>query len=94
MDEMMNTTPETGDVTPPEDMRVGICPYYDRDRGKGRVYCECARFRFPDAGSRREIVYRFCAHPTGYKDCALKICMDHYYERKYAYHEEDESGNA
>ncbi len=70
------------------DIRVGICPYYIRDRGKGQVYCECARFRFPDAPARREIVYRFCAHPQGYKDCVIKQCMDHYYERKYEGHEE------
>ena len=61
----------------------GICPYFMRDRGKGVVYCECAKFRFPDKGSRREIVYRFCAHPEGYKACMIKQALDHYYERKY-----------
>ena len=60
-----------------------VCPYYQRDRGEGRVYCECARFRFPDKETRREIVYAFCAHPEGYKRCALKQAMDHFYERKY-----------
>ncbi len=69
------------------DLKVGICPYYLRNRGKGLVYCECARFRFPDAASCREILYRFCAHPTGYKSCVLKIAMDNYYERKYEEHE-------
>ncbi len=78
----------SGAVPLPEDIHVGICPYYVRDRGKGLVYCECARFRFPDAGARREIVYRFCAHPTGYKDCMIKQSLDHYYERKYTAHEE------
>ncbi len=62
---------------------VGICPYYDRERGKGKMSCEGATFRFPDLVARREIVYRFCAHPTGYRDCVLKQCLDHYYERKY-----------
>ena len=66
---------------------VGICPYYLRDRGNGMVYCECARFRFPDKLARREFVYRFCAHPEGYRDCQLKVVMDHYYERKYETHE-------
>lgn len=61
----------------------GICPYFDRDRGKGVVYCECARFHFPDKRARREIVYRFCAHPDGYKACMIKQALDHYYERKY-----------
>ncbi len=65
------------------DLQVGICPYYLRDRGKGRVYCECCRFDFPDKISRREILYRFCAHPTGYKACMIKQALDNYYERKY-----------
>lgn len=63
--------------------REGICPYFQRDRGKGVVYCECAKFKFPDKVSRREIVYRFCAHPEGYKACMIKQALDHYYERKY-----------
>ena len=63
--------------------REEICPYFMRDRGKGVVYCECAKFRFPDKVSRREIVYRFCAHPEGYKACMIKQALDHYYERKY-----------
>lgn len=70
-----------------EDGGSGICPYFLRDRGRGQVICECARFRFPDAPARREIVYRFCAHPTGYKACVIKQAMDHYYERRYAEHE-------
>jgi hypothetical protein len=28
-------------------------------------------------------VYRFCAHPEGYKACMIKQTLDHYYERKY-----------
>ncbi len=82
---------QTNDPTPspsPEELNVGICPYFVRDRGKGLVYCECARFRFPDKLARREIVYRFCAHPSGYKSCALKQCMDNYYERKFTSHEQ------
>ena len=75
-------------ATPEEQERhEGICPYFDRERGKGVVYCECARFKFPDKGSRREIVYRYCAHPEGYKSCMLKKALDHYYERKYEMHE-------
>lgn len=70
-----------------QDLHVGICPYYIRDRSNGVVYCECARFRFPDKQSRREIVYRYCAHPEGYKSCMLKNALDHYYERKYDKHE-------
>ncbi|MBE6586607.1 MAG: hypothetical protein E7645_08855 [Ruminococcaceae bacterium] len=72
----------------------GICPYYLRDKGNGMVYCECARFRFPDKLSRREIVYGFCAHPDNYKKCAIKQAMDHYYERKYNMIDADERGSA
>lgn len=68
-------------------LTVGICPYYKQDRGRGHVCCEGATFRFPDKLSRREYVYRFCAHPEGYKECPLKIALDHFYERKYTYHE-------
>lgn len=68
----------------PVESMVGICPYYIRERGKGVVNCECARFRFPDTLARREIVYTFCGHPSGYKTCPLKVAMDHFYERKYA----------
>lgn len=70
----------------PENTDIGeaVCPYYVKDRGRGRISCECAQFRFPDRLTRREILYRFCAHPGGYKDCALKQAMDRFYERKYA----------
>lgn len=67
--------------------REGICPYFVRERKPDIVSCECARLKFPDRDSRREIVYRYCAHPQGYKACMLKQAMDHYYERKYAQHE-------
>lgn len=73
---------------------VGICPYFLRDRGKGMVYCECARFRFPDKLARREIVYSFCAHPDNYKKCVLKQAMDHFYERKFTLIEAEERGQA
>ena len=66
-----------------EDTHIGICPYYQRDRGNGVVCCECARFHFPDKVARREIVYGFCAHPDNFKKCAIKQAMDHYHERKY-----------
>ena len=78
--------PDTLDTEEATDLQVGLCPYYIRDRGKGRVYCECCRFSFPDKGARREIIYRYCAHPTGYKSCMIKQCMDNFYERKYSEH--------
>jgi hypothetical protein len=62
---------------------AGACPYFVKDKGDGYVYCECARFRFPDKKARRDIIYTYCAHPDGYKECVLKKVMDQYYERKY-----------
>ena len=61
-----------------------ICPYYKREDYRGTIYCECARLRVPDKQSRREIVYRFCAHPEGYRVCPFKVALDGYYERRYA----------
>lgn len=66
---------------------IQLCPYFKQDRGRGHICCEGATFKFPDKLARREYVYRFCAHPEGYKQCQLKLTMDHFYERKYAYHE-------
>ena len=43
---------------------AGTCPYFQREKGDGYTYCECARFRFPDKQARRDIVYKYCAHPT------------------------------
>ena len=83
-------TPAPKKRTTAEDVtesREGICPYFTRERSHGVVSCECARLKFPDRDSRREIVYRYCAHPEGYKACMLKQALDHYYERKYARHE-------
>ena len=66
---------------------VGICPFYLQDRGNGRVNCEGASLKFPDKEARREFVYRLCAHPDGYKECRLRVALEHYYERKYEEHE-------
>ncbi len=66
---------------------IQLCPYFKQDRGRGHICCEGATFKFPDKLARREYVYRFCAHPEGYRQCPLKLTMDHFYERKYAYHE-------
>ena len=61
----------------------GGSAYFIRDRGRGVIYCECARFHFPDKLARREIVYTYCAHPSGYRQCVLKQAMDGFYRRKY-----------
>ena len=72
---------------PEQEAHVGYCPYFYRERSQGVVYCEGARLKFPDKDARREILYRYCAHPEGYKACMLKQALDHYYERKYENHE-------
>ncbi len=63
---------------------TGICPYLKDARGCGRTVCECARFTFPDNISRREILYKFCGHPTGWQQCTFKSVLDGYYERKFS----------
>lgn len=61
-----------------------ICPYFKKTPDDKRIVCECAKFKFPDIIARRELLYGFCAHPTGYNNCLLKQTMDkYYYERKY-----------
>ena len=70
-----------------ENVAVGICPFFLQDRGNGRVCCEGASLKFPDKEARREFVYRLCAHPEGYKECRMRIALEHYYERKYEDHE-------
>lgn len=79
-DDRRERLPETDTA----DYHAGICPYFRRERGGGVIYCECATLRFPDKQARRDIVYRFCAHPEGYHACPLKQALDGYYERKYA----------
>lgn len=62
----------------------GMCPYLRKMKDKQEVYCECAKFKFPDSVARREIIYAYCAHPTDFNNCAFKQVMDrYYYERKF-----------
>ncbi len=63
---------------------TGMCPYLKDARNLERTVCECARFTFPDKISRRDILYKYCGHPTGWKQCAFKSVMDGYYERIYS----------
>ena len=70
-----------------QEIRVGYCPYFGRERSSWVVTCEGACLKFPDREARREVLYRYCAHPEGYKACMLKQALDHYYERKYETHE-------
>ena len=67
----------------------GICPFFIRDRGlncskKYCVTCEGCSFKFPDNITRREFLYRFCAHPDGYKNCTMYKVLCDYYNRLYS----------
>ena len=63
---------------------AGMCPYLKDARSSDRTVCECAKFTFPDRGSRREVLYSYCGHPTGWKECTFKAVLDRYYERKFS----------
>ena len=58
-----------------------MCPFFVREE-KGFLYCEVCRFKFKSALMRREIVYGFCAHPEGYKNCEIYRATCRYYERR------------
>ena len=63
---------------------VVMCPYWKKNKGKTELYCEGARFRFPDNAARRDILYGFCAHPDAWKKCMIRRALDkYYYERKF-----------
>ena len=60
------------------------CPYFKGEEGKKlRVTCEACSFKMPDKEAMRELLYSFCAHPSGYKSCQIAKICDHYYSRKY-----------
>ncbi len=63
---------------------TGMCPYLKDARSCEKTVCECAEFTFPDRISRREVIYKYCGHPTGWRVCMLKAVMDGYYERRYS----------
>ena len=68
---------------------AGMCPYLKDARSCERTICECAKFTFPDRIARREVLYKYCGHPTGWRNCTFKAVMDSYYERKYSPESED-----
>ncbi len=61
-----------------------ICPYLKSTKGSGVAVCECARFKFPDNQTKREVLYGYCGHPTQWQVCTFKRVLDNYYERKFA----------
>ncbi len=61
---------------------AGACPYYRYEKG-GVTHCECGQLQFPDRLVRREVLYAYCASPTGFAACPFKVALDHYYERSF-----------
>jgi hypothetical protein len=61
---------------------AAMCPYFQYEK-KGITHCECGELKFPDLRARRDIVYRYCAHPSDYQLCPFKHALDGYYERRY-----------
>ena len=57
-----------------------LCPYFKREE-RGYAYCELCRFKFGDAKERRDVIYRFCAHPTGFTECQFYTIISDYWER-------------
>ena len=64
---------------------TGYCPYLRVAGNLKDTKCECAKFKFPDKETRREVLYGRCGHPTEWQTCFIKQAMDnYYYERKYS----------
>ena len=59
------------------------CPFFQRERNNKVRYivCEVGCIRFADSAMRRDIVYKHCADPEGYKDCPFYCALKNYYER-------------
>ena len=61
------------------------CPFYvgeRRLRGRYILNCEGGRLAMPDLLSRRELVYKTCAHPDGWKSCPIAAALEGHYERQ------------
>ncbi len=70
--------------SPRESELTGVCPFFRYERpykGRQYLYCECCRIEFKDKLFRREIIYRLCAHPGGYKECFMYKALTACYER-------------
>lgn len=61
----------------------GVCPFYQRDKGGGKLYCEACVIKCPDIEFRREILYGFCASPDKFYDCQFYKMLTRYYERRF-----------
>lgn len=58
------------------------CPYFASEK-KDCITGECGKIKFYDKQHKRDFVYVYCAHPTGYNKCTMKCLLDKYYERKF-----------
>ena len=61
------------------------CPFYAGERklrGRFILNCEGGRITMPDAATRRALVYGSCAHPEGWKKCAIAVALCGYYDRQ------------
>ena len=47
-----------------------------------RTVCEGGTLEYTDRYARRDYVYRYCAHPTGWKGCTVAQNLEKQYERK------------
>ena len=89
---VLNLSPRIAVLSEKREMRrkelilafVGMCPYIKDMRSLKKNICECATFTFPDRKARRDIVYKYCAHPDNWMECPLKKAMDGFYDRKHS----------
>lgn len=59
--------------------RTWACPYFKWD-GKQKVTCEGGCVSLPKQ-EFSEFVERFCASPSGWRDCPTAKALTRYYER-------------
>lgn len=60
------------------------CPFFNRIREGGKIYCEMAVIKPPDKQTLEEFTAERCASEDGYKNCEFYKALDKYYERIYA----------
>jgi hypothetical protein len=61
-----------------------VCPFFLKESGYGRFYCEGAILKPPDRIAKREIVYKYCASMGNYKNCMIYQMLTAYYDRLYS----------
>lgn len=61
-----------------------VCPFFLKESGYGRFYCEGAILKPPDRIAKREIVYKYCTSMENYKNCMIYQMLTAYYDRLYS----------